>query len=287
MSGKKTNPNITNQNDGRKSLIEAVRTPVFYEKRIRGGISIPLGTTRNGGMEILDFTENHHLLVAGSVMSGKTEFINGIIASVALSCLPEEVQLLLLDTTRVELLSFSGLPHLVQPVVITMEEALQNLYRIADEAASRAQMMRAAGTEDIRAYNLKKDRALRLPCLLVVIYELSDLMYGFHDETEALLTRITRNSPDTGIYLVIATQRPEPAVIPDKMRAAFPARICFSVIEEVDSVTVLGAAGAEKLSETGEMLYRNPHDIGFKLYQSFSITEAEIEQLVTAGKHGA
>jgi len=282
MSRKKTNPNIRLQADERKSLLEAVRTPVFYKLKENAGIIIPLGTARDGEMKILDFSNTHHLLAAGSVMSGKTKFLNCIIASVALTCQPEETRLILIDTTRIEFLSYNRLPHLVQPVVITTEESIETFHRIVDEASARSCKLEAAGVADIRAYNRQKDENMRLPYWVIVIYELSDLMYGFRDKTEALLGKIARFKLDTGIHLVMATQRPERAVITDTLKAAFPARICFSVNEAVDSMTILGAAGAEKLHEAGEMLYFVRSQGNPEFLCGYTISDSEIDRLVSS-----
>jgi DNA segregation ATPase FtsK/SpoIIIE, S-DNA-T family len=282
MYRKKTDLSIYHRATGRKGLFEAVKTPAFHKIKESGGVILPLGITRDGEMEILDLRTNHHLLIAGSVMSGKTEFLNCIITSVALSCQPEEAQLVLIDTTRVEFLSFNGLPHLIRPVVITMEESIKVLNWLVGEAVSRSRMLEAAGVADIQAYNRRRDKNMRLRHLFVVIYELSDLMYGFHDETEALLRKIAQARLDTGIHLVIATQRPEPAVISSTLKGAFPASICFSVNEAVDSVTVIGVAGAEKLNEAGEMLYSISGENHTKRLRGFSISESEIEQLVSS-----
>jgi DNA segregation ATPase FtsK/SpoIIIE, S-DNA-T family len=280
MTRKKTDLTIRHQFAGRIRLLEAVRTPAFYKLKESTGILIPLGTTRDGGMEILDFSKIYHLLVAGSVLSGKTEFLNCVITSIALSCPPGEVQLDLIDTTRVEFLSFNGLPHLIQPVVISTEQALENLYRLADESAARCRRLEAAGVLNIRAYNRQNNPPL--PYRVVVMYELSDLMYGFHAATETLLCKITQTRPDTGIHLVVATQRPENMVISNNVKEAFPARVCFSVNNAVGSVTILGMAGAEKLNEAGEMLYEFPGRSNPVFLQGYTISYKEIDRFIAS-----
>jgi DNA segregation ATPase FtsK/SpoIIIE, S-DNA-T family len=282
MPKKKTDLNMSRSAAGRKSLVEAVRAPAYLKFKESAGLIIPLGTTRDGELEVLDFSKDHHMLVAGSVMSGKTEFLNCVISSVALSYLPEEVKLVLIDTTRVEFLSYNSLLHLKQPVITSVEDTIAVLHHIGEEIAVRSRILETSGTGDIREYNRQSAVKHKLPYLMVVIYELSDLMYGFPAETETALGKIAGAIPDTGIHLVMATQRPEPAVITDTLKSVFPSRLCFSVNKAADSVTILGAAGAEKLNEAGEMLYLVPSQDQPGFLRGFTISDEEIDRLVSS-----
>jgi S-DNA-T family DNA segregation ATPase FtsK/SpoIIIE len=120
-----------------------------------------------------------------------------------------------------------------------------------------------------------------MPYLVVVIYELSDLMVGFPDVVEPLICKLIRTSPDIGIHLIIATQRPTREIFTSTIKASFPARACFSVISSVDSTVVLDMEGAENLSEEGEMLYLVAGESNPKKLRGFYISDAEIDNLVS------
>ena len=60
-----------------------------------------------------DMLNQVHILIAGATGSGKSVAINGII-STALYKAPTEVQFILIDPKRVELVDYKNLPHTVK-----------------------------------------------------------------------------------------------------------------------------------------------------------------------------
>jgi len=73
------------------SLREAIESTTFKVAREKSKLVIPLGQRTDGDIEVLDLCETPHLLVAGSVLSGKTAFLHCLIASLASCNRPDEV----------------------------------------------------------------------------------------------------------------------------------------------------------------------------------------------------
>jgi S-DNA-T family DNA segregation ATPase FtsK/SpoIIIE len=65
-----------------------------------------------------------HLLIAGATGSGKTACLNSTICCLLMHNTPDEVQFIMVDPKRVELVNFNSLPHLVAPVVVDAEKAV-------------------------------------------------------------------------------------------------------------------------------------------------------------------
>ena len=82
-----------------------------------------------------------------------------------------------------------------------------------------------------------------------------------------------------GMHLVIATQRPSVDVITGLIKANISSRIALTVSSQIDSRTILDAAGAEKLLGHGDMLY-NPIGASKPLrVQGCFISDEEVEAL--------
>jgi len=191
------------------------------------------------------------------------------------------VRLILVDPKRVELVSFSNVPHLLTPVIVDREKAVSTLKWLSREMDHRYERMAAVNAKDIEAYN-KSPRVERpLSYMLLVIDELADLMATAPEEVERMLCRLAQLSRATGIHLIVATQRPSVDVVTGLIKANFPARISFAVVSQVDSRTVLDTGGAEKLLGRGDMLFLPPDAPKPKRLQGSFVTEAEVERLVS------
>jgi S-DNA-T family DNA segregation ATPase FtsK/SpoIIIE len=131
---------------------------------------------------------------------------------------------------------------------------------------------------NITDYNaLKKDEGM--PYIVIVIDELADLMMMAARDVEALIVRIAQKARAVGIHLVLATQSPRVTVITGLIKANIPARIAFTVAQEVESRIILDQSGAEKLLGQGDMLYSTASMPKPKRVQGALITTEEIQKV--------
>jgi S-DNA-T family DNA segregation ATPase FtsK/SpoIIIE len=230
-------------------------------KANKAKLPLPLGRDVNGRPVIADLARMPHLLIAGATGSGKSVCINTIIATFLLTRTPDELQMLLIDPKKVELVGYKHVPHLKGPIVTEMDKVVSALRMVLHEMDRRYRMFADLGVRNIDGYNLKRDddqEMENLPYLVVVIDELADLMMTTPEEVETLLARLCQMARATGIHMLIATQRPSVDVLTGLIKANVPARIAFAVTSLTDSRVILDMPGAERLLGRGDMLYMPP-----------------------------
>ena len=249
-----------------------------------------LGSDILGNPIYFEINKTPHLLVAGTTGSGKSICINSIIISLIMRTRPEEVKLVLVDPKKVELSVYNGEPHLLVPVVTEPRKANIALKKIIVEMERRYDLFSDNGVKNIAGYNtlvekknetlLEEQKLRKLPYIVVIIDELSDLMLVAAKEVEDSITRITQMARAAGIHLIVATQRPSTDVITGLIKANIPSRISFAVSNSIDSRTILDMVGAEKLLGKGDMLFLPLGENTPLRVQGTYISEDEISNVV-------
>ncbi|MGI5883332.1 MAG: DNA translocase FtsK [Candidatus Spyradocola sp.] len=236
-------------------LREVLESKEFQEHPSK--IAVALGKDIAGTPVVADLARMPHLLIAGATGSGKSVCINSIIASILYKATPDEVRLILIDPKVVELSVYNGIPHLLIPVVSDPKKAAGALGWAVQEMTDRYKKFEGAVVRDLKGYNkyAVKNGIEPLPQIVVIIDELADLMMVAQGDVEQKICRLTQLARAAGIHLVIATQRPSVDVITGLIKANVPSRIAFAVASQVDSRTILGIGGAEKLLGRGDMLF--------------------------------
>jgi len=251
-------------------------------ERIDSKLRLALGRNVAGEPIAADLALMPHLLIAGATGSGKSVCINALTTCLLFNNTPDELRLIMIDPKMVELTLFDGIPHLLAPVIVDTEEAVQALRWVTLEMDKRYRLFSESSTRNIEAYNqLMASRGREeLPEVVVIIDELADLMMVSPDEVERSITRIAQLARATGIHLIVATQRPSVDVVTGLIKANFPARISFAVTSQVDSRVILDNGGAEKLLGRGDMLYMASDSSKLVRLQGCFVADEEVERLV-------
>jgi S-DNA-T family DNA segregation ATPase FtsK/SpoIIIE len=242
------------------------------------GLSVPLGKDVSGNPWIIDLAKMPHMLVAGSTGSGKSVCLSTLILALLYQNGPDDLKLILVDPKRVELTAFTGIPHLLVPPIINVDDTVNALKWTVREMERRLDVLSKFGARNIDAYNARSEE--RMPKIVVVIDELADLMSSSGREVEATIVRIAQMARAVGIHLVLATQRPSVDVITGLIKANIPGRIAFAVASQMDSRTILDMAGAEKLLGRGDMLFTCAELAKPKRIQGAYASTEEIERVV-------
>lgn len=262
------------------SLREVMESNAFQKLSSKSKLALALGKGTASEIVVGDLAKMPHLLIAGTTGSGKTVCLSSVIASLLMNNTPDELQFIMIDPKRVELIAFNGVPHLMTPVITEKEKAVEVLKWGSQEMENRYRRLASIGAHNIEAYNRSSKAEKQMPYLIFTIDELADLMMTRSEEVEPLLCRLAQMGRAIGIHLVVATQRPSVDVVTGLIKANFPTRISFAVASQVDSRTILDCAGAERLLGRGDMLYLTPEIAKPKRLQGCFGSPEEIERLV-------
>lgn len=258
------------------ALRDILESEAFTRKK--SSLRFALGKDVSGKPYAANLDNMPHLLIAGATNSGKSVCENVILSSLLLNNSPANLKLVLVDPKRVELTQYNGIPHLLAPVVVEPDRVVAVLQWVMREMDMRYEKFARAKTRNITEYNASQPD--KLPHMVVVVDELSDLMMRAPEETEHCITRLAQLARATGIHLIIATQRPSTDVITGRIKANFPARIAFAVTSNVDSRVILDQPGAEKLLGKGDMLFQAPDSPAPVRLQGCYVSDGEILRLV-------
>lgn len=235
---------------------------------------VALGWDQADGLPVyLDIAQAPHVLIAGTTGSGKSVMMHNIIISLLYKNTPADAEIYLIDPKRVELSIYSRVP-LVRGCVSEPSQALQMLARLHSEMMTRYKHMKRQGFRNVAQTAYKR--------IYIFIDELADLMYMSKRDTEKYISSIARLGRAAGVHLIIATQRPTRDVLTGQIKLNIPARIALAVPAAVDSVTVLGHKGAERLSGRGDGLLKRPEAVQEQHIQGAFITDDELTAVIEA-----
>ena len=198
-----------------------------------------------------------HGLVAGSTQSGKSVCIASIITSLITKNKPDEVKMMMIDPKKVDLQQFADIPHLITPIIDDPKIAVESLKYMVNEMEGRYDTLKKFKAINVKDYYNRRRTAsnfVKMPRIVVIIEEASDLLLTGGNEVEDSILKLTQKSRAVGIHLLLATQRPSADILKGAIKANIPARFAFRVPSSTDSSVVLDMTGAEKLLGKGDML---------------------------------
>ena len=256
------------------SMYSAVRSLRFQESKAE--LPVVIGRTIQNENYVFDLAKMPHLLVAGATGQGKSVGLNAIITSLLYRKHPAQLKFVMIDPKMVEFSLYAKIErHFLakmesedDAIITDPRKAVYALNSLCTEMDNRLELCKKAGARNIAEYNEKfTSRRLNphnghryLPYIVVVVDEFADLIMTAR-EVEGPVMRLAQKARAIGIHLIIATQRPDVKVITGGIKANFPARIAFRVMQMIDSRTIIDQPGANQLIGRGDMLFSKDGDL--------------------------
>ncbi len=253
------------------------------------GIWLPVGVSvqTNKPLFVRLDTLDAHLLIAGITRYGKSTWMQIALATMALVYSPEEFQLLLMDAKNgQEFRMWQGLEHLMTPVCITPEEALEGARQLKAEMARRSAIIGEAGTRSFIHHNhwAERNHQPPLPLLLVVVDEFGTIMNNIGragSEFERLMVDVANQAAGAGVLVWCACQIPSAKMIPTTIRRNLHRRLVFAMGDETSGEMA-------DMPEAGEIRHKgrfytslvHPESPEPDLVQGWWVKESNLQNLI-------
>ncbi len=239
-------------------------------------LAVPIGLKGKDDYVYLNLHEKAHGphgLLAGTTGSGKSEFLQTYILSLAVHFHPHEVAFLLIDYKGGGMAKpFKKLPHLLG--TITNIESSVNftnraLASIRSELKQRQRLFDQYEVSHIDDYTtLYKQQIAKepLPHLFLVSDEFAELK---NEEPEFIreLVSAARIGRSLGVHLILATQKPG-GIIDDQIWSNSRFKVALKVQDANDSKEILKNADAASITVTGRGYLQVGNNEVYELFQS-------------------
>ena len=205
-----------------------------------------IGVTPEGRYAIDLRADGPHALVGGTTGSGKSELLQTLIASLAVTVAPDRLAFLLVDYKGgAAFKDCRYLPHSVGMVTdLDEHEVHRALVSLEAELKRREEVLRGAGAKDLLELE-RRDPASAPPSLVIVVDEFATLAREVPAFVAGIVD-VAQRGRSLGVHVVLATQRPSGAVT-DNIRANTELRIALRVAGVAESEDVINAPDAARL----------------------------------------
>jgi S-DNA-T family DNA segregation ATPase FtsK/SpoIIIE len=227
------------------------------------GLAVPLGRLANGKLFVLDIQDGKdgpNGLVAGTVGSGKSEFLQALVLSLAIHFDPSQVVFAILDFKGGDFCApLRILPHVVSHITnLEMEDVPRAILSLKNEVDRRESLFETArntyGTiiRGLKDYNrLARIKGIKgMPYIVLIVDEFKVLK----DESESDLNefiRIAITGRSLGLRMILAAQKPDKSVISPQIAANTQIRLSFPLVDPEESKLILDRPDAAFLSGPG------------------------------------
>lgn len=249
-----------------------------------------MGIDTNGEVFHTPLSKGPHWLVAGQTGSGKSVFMNALMASVMYHSTPQELKIMTIDPKKVEFAAYKDLPFCPIDPVTDMNDAYGLLSYLCWEMDRRYEILQKINVRNIEDYNqkyeeLKEKNKLpqiiaeegRMAYIICIIDEYAELTM-VEKTVEDLIIRLAQKARAAGISLLIATQRPSADIISSTIKANVPARIGLKTTDSMNSMIIIDEPGCEKLAGYGDSIIKMTDGSMIRVQGPF-ISDDELETI--------
>lgn len=235
-----------------EEFIKSEKTNIPYEVvRKRGNVIIVIGYTRDGRLVTCDLSHGEpHMLIAGETGSGKSTILRSIITNLIITTSVKMHLCDLKNGTEFRLFEKCGSVKSFARNIASVKRLLSDLIVEVD---LRYDAFYKYDVVDIEEYNRLFPKS-KFDYEVLVIDEFADLQNDkdvMHD-----LEELGRKARACGIYMILATQRPDHKVLSGGIKANVTNVLGLKTTNALNSNIILDAAGLEDLRGAGHGIFK-------------------------------
>ena len=197
---------------------------------------LPIGITEENNIKTINLNEMSNLLVLGTTGGGKSVLLNELLSTVGMYYTKEEVRIVAIDTSLVELSSFNNLPHYIKKSISLPQEINEELVELQKLLSS------------------KKDN---IP-LLVFIDDVYDI-YTYDKSNQKIILDLLRNGKEKNIHLILTTDTPTKELLTKELKDNIQGTLYLTMSpgedEDLDLENSLTTEDWEYLTKIGNLIY--------------------------------
>lgn len=270
--------------DGIPHKVPFSKVMQWYPTTDRHLMPFAAGVTTGKRVKWFNFEQYPHVLVAGSTKSGKSNFVNQMIATLVTMHDTSELRLMLIDLKGgIEFVHWREIAQLTGQIAKTPEMVLETLRDATTLMRSRFELFEAAKAKNLISYNHMSSEPL--PRVVIVFDEMATLLNlgRLTQDIHAELRELASQGRAVGIHLVLCTQHPSVDVLPGWIKTNLGLRISGKMMTLGGSMTILDTGSAATLPDVrGRLIFSDGHSE--IIAQAPLITDAEIARAVEISK---
>lgn len=194
---------------------------------------------------VMDFTQKGHYAVCGTVVSGKSTFLQTVLFSLINHCTPDEINIYGMDFSSQMLGSLEPAPHIGG---IMFEEEIEKI----EKFFNLIKKMLEERKKKLKGGNYKQYvqvNGITMPAILLVIDNFSNFREKTEDKYEGILNTLSRDGAAYGIYLLISSSGFGMAEIPYRMGDNIRNVICLEMGDKYKYIEALHSTEINILPE--------------------------------------
>lgn len=218
-------------------------------------LPISLGLSVNGNVDIIDYVDNYHTIIAGTVGSGKTRGIHALLSMLLIA--NKNTCYFIIDVKR-DMGMYKNIDNVCYITNENISDVINLLTILVEEMKRRNKMFSEYDDfcDSIETYN--EETCNDLPYIVLMIDEIAQLLTcSESDHIEDLLVELCQLGRSAGYRVFLSTQKPTADVITTRIKSLCDNKMCFRVVNKRDSLNVLDRTEASGIKQKGEYYFSN------------------------------